>query len=335
MTPEATTPPLLQIEDLRVTFATPDGAVHALRGVDLTVHDGEVLGIVGESGSGKSVMMLAVMGLLPRRTTIEGSIRFRGDELLGRRERDLRTLRGSKLAMVFQDPMTSLNPVQRVGRQVAEAYRVHNDASKRDAAQRATALLDLVGIPDASRRAREYPHEYSGGMRQRAMIAMAIANDPDLLIADEPTTALDVTVQAQVLETLVRVQEQLHTSIVLITHDLGVVARMADRVLVMYAGDAVEQGTVDDIFERPRHPYTVGLLRSLPRLDDTGARTLVPIPGTPPSLLHPPPGCPFHPRCPMVQDRCRHDRTALHDIGEGAHHSACHFADEVTIEVVP
>jgi oligopeptide/dipeptide ABC transporter ATP-binding protein len=323
------TPPLLSLRGLEVDFKTPDGTVHAVRGIDLDIADGETVGIVGESGAGKSVTMLAVMGLLPKKTQIRGSARFRGEELLGLKPREARKYRGSKLGMVFQDPMSSLNPVHKVGRQIAEAMRVHNDVSKADAFEHAIDLLDLVGVPAARRRADQYPHEFSGGMRQRAMIAMAIVNSPDLLIADEPTTALDVTIQAQVLEVLTKVKQELGTSIAIITHDLGVIARVADRVVVVYAGQVAEVGSADDIFEHPHHPYTIGLLRSLPRIDERGERTLTPIVGAPPSMVHPPSGCAFHPRCFFARERCDTDPTPVRDIGRGAHCSACLWAEEL------
>ncbi|MGH9178716.1 MAG: ABC transporter ATP-binding protein [Acidimicrobiales bacterium] len=330
--PAAAGTPVLAVEDLTVSFATPDGTVKAVRGVDLTVDGEEVMGIVGESGSGKSVTMMAVMGLLPKTATVTGSVRFRGQELLGLSERDLRPYRGAKLAMIFQDPLTSLNPVFSVGAQIAEAVRVHHhDVSKKAARDRAVELLALVGIPGAARRAKDYPHQFSGGMRQRVMIAMAIANDPDVLIADEPTTALDVTIQAQILEVLERAQEAAHSAIVLITHDLGVVAGVADRVMVMYAGRAVEQGSVDDVFTRPRHPYTLGLLESLPRLDAQGRERLTPITGAPPSLLHPPPGCPFHPRCRFVHDVCAEVVPELRMVGGLGQRSACHYAEDLDV----
>ena len=324
---------LLAVEDLTVDFATPDGTVHAVRGVTFNVHAGETLGIVGESGSGKSVSMMAAMGLLPPKATVGGSVRYRGDELLTLKPKELRKYRGSKLAIVFQDPMTSLNPVQKVGDQIGEALRVYEDISKKDAFMRAVDLLDLVGIPAARRRADQYPHEFSGGMRQRAMIAMAIINNPDILIADEPTTALDVTIQAQVLETLDKVKRELNTSIVLITHDLGVIARMADRVAVMYAGQIMETGTIDEVFVEPRHPYTIGLLNSVPRVDESGER-LQPILGAPPNMIHPPSGCSFHPRCAFRRDVCSEAPTPLRDIGLGSHQSACLFAEELTREAV-
>jgi oligopeptide/dipeptide ABC transporter ATP-binding protein len=320
--------PVLEVEDLHVTFASPDGAVQAVRGLNLTLADGEALGIVGESGSGKSVSMLAVMGLLPRTAKITGSIRFRGEELVGRPDAELRKLRGGKLAMIFQDPMTSLNPVLTVGFQIAEAIEIHHPETGRKAAMaRAAELLDLVGIPNAGARARQYPHEFSGGMRQRAMIAMAIANDPDVLVADEPTTALDVTIQAQILGVLARAREATGAAIILITHDLGVVAGATDRVVVMYAGSAVETGSVYDVFGRPRHPYTLGLLASLPRLDDAGRERLVPIPGSPPSMVHPPPACAFHPRCRFAQRMCREETPLLRPVQGTDQCSACHFAE--------
>jgi oligopeptide/dipeptide ABC transporter ATP-binding protein len=325
-----TSGPVLEVAGLHVTFASPDGPVQAVRGIDFSVVEGEVLGIVGESGSGKSVSVLATMGLLPRNARVEGSIRYRGEELVGRPEPELRRLRGGKIAMIFQDPMTSLNPVLTVGFQIAEAIEAHRPGTKRQASMaRAAELLDLVGIPNAKERTRQYPHEFSGGMRQRAMIAMAIANDPDVLIADEPTTALDVTIQAQILEVLETVQEATHSAILLISHDLGMVAGMADRVVVMYAGRVAETGTVFDVFGHPRHPYTLGLLSSLPRLDDAGREQLVPIPGSPPSLIHPPPACPFHPRCPLAQPVCSQETPALRPIEGTAQCSACHFAEEL------
>jgi oligopeptide/dipeptide ABC transporter, ATP-binding protein, C-terminal domain len=298
--------PLLEVTDLEVSFPSEAGRVRAVRGISYRVEPGEVLGIVGESGSGKSVSSLAVMGLLPPTARISGSIRLSGQELLGLSDTELSRIRGRKIAMVFQDPLSALTPVYTVGDQVAEALLVHGGRSMttKAAAKRAVELLDLVGIPNAGSRANAFPHEFSGGMRQRAVIAMAIANDPDLIIADEPTTALDVTVQAQVLELLKTAQEVTGAGIVLITHDLGVVAGTADRVVVMYAGRAVESGTVDAIFATPRMPYTLGLLGSIPRLDVGRGQPLVPIEGQPPSLVALPPGCPFGPRCPLHVDAC-------------------------------
>lgn len=313
--------PALEVRDLTVDFPTDDGVVHAVRGVSLDVSDGDVIGIVGESGCGKSVTSLAIMGLLPRSAQVGGSIRFRGQEMVGASKRDLRAMRGSSIAMIFQDPMTAMNPVYTVGWQLVEAIRAHRDVTMKAAIKEAVDLLDLVGIPQPDQRANQYPHEFSGGMRQRAMIAMAIANKPAILIADEPTTALDVTVQAQVLETLMRLKNELSAAIILITHDLGVVAGMVDSVNVMYAGRVVESGVVDDIFYRPNMPYTVGLLGSIPSLDGRSER-LTPIAGSPPSLIHVPPGCPFSARCPIVKPDCL---TAEPDliIVEAHHRVAC------------
>jgi peptide/nickel transport system ATP-binding protein len=275
--------------------------VQAVRGISLDVQPGELVGIVGESGSGKSVTFLGMMGLLPRSATITGSAIVSGHELVNAPQKLMRSMRGSKVAMIFQDPLSALNPVHRIGHQIVEMIQAHQDLSNDAAMKRAIELLDLVGIPQPVDRARQYPHEFSGGMRQRVMIAMAIANDPEVLIADEPTTALDVTVQAQILEVLQRVQQELRSAIVLITHDLGVVARVADRVHVMYAGRAAERGEVHDIFERPTHPYTQGLLASLPAI---GKQRLSPIPGAPPNMIYPPPGCAFAPRCPHAAPKC-------------------------------
>jgi len=322
--------PVLEVEQLEVTFATEEGAVQAVRGVDLQVFDNEVLGIVGESGSGKSVTMLAVMGLLPNTAAVRGTARFRGIDLLGDQASGARRMRGGKMAMIFQDPLTALNPVHRVGDQISEAVEVHHpDWSGKKAQSRAVEMLELVGIPQPESRARQYPHEFSGGMRQRAMIAMAIANDPELLIADEPTTALDVTIQAQILEVLQDVQQVTGTAIVFITHDLGVIARLATRVQVMYAGRTAEIGSCDDIFFASRHPYTRGLLGSLPKLDETESELLRPIPGSPPSMLNPPPACAFHPRCAMAQPNCASDTPALRLAGREGQLSACHYAEEL------
>jgi len=319
-------PPLLAVEDLRVEFPTDDGPLVAVDGLTVDVADHEVLGLVGESGAGKTVAALAVLGLLPRRARVSGSARWRGQELLGRPERDLQPLRGEELAIVFQDALAALNPVMTVGAQIAEAIAVHHPAGGAAAQGRVVELLDLVGIPDPATRAGQYPHEFSGGMRQRAMLAMALANDPALLIADEPTTALDVTLQAQVLDVLERVRDRTGTAILLITHDLGVVAGLADRVVVLYAGRAVEDAPVDALFAAPRHPYTLGLLASLPRVDRPARRgALYRIPGQPPSLLDRPAGCPFHPRCEFAElpdpcaTRCP-DPVAVGD----RHRSACH-----------
>jgi len=324
------TEPVLSVRDLHVTFTTDDGPVYAVDGVSYDVAENEVLGVVGESGSGKSVTSLAVMGLLPKRAVVTGQILFRGRDLLTIPERERQELRGGRIAMVFQDALAALNPVFTVGHQVGEAIRAHNEASRQEARERSIELLDIVGIPNPKARYSQYPHEFSGGMRQRAMIAMSIANDPDVLIADEPTTALDVTIQAQVLEVFERIQERTSSAVVLITHDLGVVAGVADRVLVMYAGRPVEVGTVDEIFYESRHPYTRGLLGSLPRVDGVETSRLVRIKGQPPSLLHPPSGCAFHPRCDhaVLGGPCDRDRPELAEVAP-RQQSACHFAADL------
>ncbi|MFI5608258.1 dipeptide ABC transporter ATP-binding protein [Amycolatopsis sp. NPDC051903] len=310
---------VLEVSDLDVSFPSESGRVHAVRGLNYQVAAGEVLGIVGESGSGKSVSSLAVMGLLPPQARVSGSIRFQGTELIGKSDTELSKLRGKKISMVFQDPLSALTPVYTVGAQIAEALLVHAKGSmgKQEANKRAVELLDLVGIPHAAARAKAFPHEFSGGMRQRAVIAIAIANDPDLIIADEPTTALDVTVQAQVLEVLKTAQEVTGAGIVIITHDLGVVAGFADRLMVMYAGRAVEQGPVETIYDQPRMPYTLGLLGSIPRVDAHEKQPLVPIEGQPPSLVDLPAGCPFAPRCPLAIDACRQAEPELLTITPG------------------
>jgi oligopeptide transport system ATP-binding protein len=325
--------PVLSVRDLVVEFNTEDGVVQAVDGVTFDVYPGEILGVVGESGSGKSVSQLAILGLIPQPPgrIVGGEAYFDGRNLLKASKRELRRLRGGDVAMVFQDPMTSLNPVLKIGKQIAEAIRAHHPRMKSDAArEQAIRLLSLVGVPNPDRRFDQYPHEFSGGMRQRAMIAMAIANEPKLLIADEPTTALDVTIQAQILEVLKKAQEETHAATILITHDLGLIAEMADRVVVMYAGKVVELGDVHTIFAAPRHPYTVGLMESLPRLtvDEDWLR---PIPGQPPSLISRPPGCPFHPRCFLSQGRarCREEEPPLRPTDESAHLSACHFTEEL------
>ncbi|MDH4147756.1 MAG: ABC transporter ATP-binding protein [Acidimicrobiia bacterium] len=315
--------PVLELVDLSVSFPSDDGLVHAVDGVSYRVHDGETLGVVGESGSGKSVTSLAVLGLLPKRAQITGEVRFRGENILGRSEDRMRELRGRNIAMVFQDALASLNPVYKVGAQIAEAITVHRDVARPELRERVVELLDLVGIPSPRQRAEQYPHELSGGMRQRAMIAMSIANEPDVLIADEPTTALDVTIQAQVLEVFERIQTRTNSAIVLITHDLGVVAGMADRVLVMYAGRPVEVATTEQIFAASRHPYTRGLLASLPRLDRSASGPLERIKGQPPSLIHLPPGCAFSPRCAhAVAGTCDSERPAMVQVGL-QHSSSC------------
>jgi peptide/nickel transport system ATP-binding protein len=321
--------PILEVRDLRVTFPGSAGDVRAVRGIDYELRPGEVLGIVGESGSGKSASATAVTGLLPQHATVDGSIKLSGQELVGLGDAQMAKIRGKRIAMVFQDPLSALTPVYTVGDQLAEAVRVHNNVSKQAARDRSIELLKLVGIPHAAERVKAFPHEFSGGMRQRVMIAMAIANDPDVIIADEPTTALDVTIQAQVLEVLRTARELTGAAIVMITHDLSVIAGFADRVAVMYAGRIVETGTVDEVFYSPRMPYSMGLLGAIPRADDPGDRPLVPIEGTPPSLLNLPPGCPFAPRCPLVFDTCREVEPALIAVGSPGHRSACHLAEKI------
>ena len=320
---------LLDVVDLTVGFPTEDGLVHAVRGVTFQLRRGESLGIVGESGSGKSVSSLAVMGLLPKTAQITGSAKVLGKEMLGLSDAEISRIRGSKISMIFQDPLTSLNPVYSVGFQLAEAVQAHHDVSDEQARKRSVELLDLVGIPFPEQRVHAYPHELSGGMRQRVVIAIAMANNPDVIIADEPTTALDVTVQAQVLEALELARRETGAAMLLITHDLGVIAGHVDRVNVMYAGKLVEAGTVDEIFYTPRMPYSLGLLGSLPRMDVGRGARLAPILGTPPSLVNLPPGCPFAPRCPMVEQRCREDEPRLLPVNGGPHAAACHFSDRL------
>ncbi|MFE0041629.1 dipeptide ABC transporter ATP-binding protein [Streptomyces albireticuli] len=318
--PLADGPPVLDIRGLKVGFDGPDGPVPAVRGVDLTLRRGEVLGLVGESGSGKSTVALATMGLLPRTARVHGSVRVAGTELLGLGDRALSGIRGRRIAMVFQDPLSALTPVHRVGDQIAEAVRAHQDVSRDRARRRAVELLDLVGIPEPARRADAYPHEFSGGMRQRAVIAMAVANDPDVLLADEPTTALDVTVQAQVLDVLRTARRETGAALLLVSHDLGVIAGMADRVAVMYAGKVVESAPATELFAAPRMPYTIGLLGAVPR-PDAADRPLTPIPGSPPELHLLPQGCAFAPRCPIAADACATTEPAL--TGAGDHLAAC------------
>jgi peptide/nickel transport system ATP-binding protein len=295
--------PLLEVKDLKVHFETEDGVVQAVDGISYSVERGQALGIVGESGSGKSVSSMTVMGLTRAgNAKISGSITFDGKDLLNASPSEMRAVRGGEIAMIFQDPLSSLHPFYKIGHQLIEAHRSHNDVSKAQARDRAVEMLGLVGIPDPRKRIDAYPHEFSGGMRQRVMIAMALINDPKLLIADEPTTALDVTVQAQILELIQKLQSELDTAVVMITHDLGVVAEVTRDIAVMYAGRIVEYGKVDTIFASPEHPYTWGLLKSIPRLDTPRDQELVPIYGRPPSLINKPPGCSFHPRCPYVRD---------------------------------
>ncbi|MFC6079951.1 dipeptide ABC transporter ATP-binding protein [Sphaerisporangium aureirubrum] len=322
--------PVLEVSELEVAF----GGVAVVRGFGYSLQAGEVLGVVGESGAGKSAAALAVMGLLPRHARVTGSVRLHGTELVGVPDKHLAAFRGRAISMVFQDPLSALTPVYRVGDQIAEAVRVHQRVSRRTAAERAVDLLDLVGIPDPRRRAKAFPHEFSGGMRQRAVIAMAIANDPDVIICDEPTTALDVTIQAQVIEVLKRARRETGAAIVLITHDLGVVAGLADRVLVMYAGRAVEVGPVREVYERPRMPYTIGLLGSVPRVDAGRELPLTPIEGGPPSPDALPPGCPFEPRCPIRVARCREAEPPLREVEPG-HRAACVRAGETPFPLPP
>ncbi|CAB4890020.1 unannotated protein [freshwater metagenome] len=325
--------PILKVSNLSVEFPTDDGIVKAVRGVSFEVRPRDVLGIVGESGCGKSVTAMAVMGLLPRTARVTGSIRFRDDELVGLKPKEMRAYRGQKIAMVFQDPMTALNPVYKVGWQLAEAVRAHEDLTRKQARARSIELLHTVGIPQAESRVDSYPHEFSGGMRQRAMIAMAIANNPDVLIADEPTTALDVTVQAQILEMLINLKDHLNAAIILITHDLGVVAGITDRMQVMYAGKVVETGTADDIFYSPRMPYSIGLLGSLPSHAGSQER-LKPISGAPPSLINLPAGCPFSPRCPLADDVCESVEPPQVVVSDG-HVSACHHVEALNAMADP
>ncbi|MGH2698082.1 MAG: ABC transporter ATP-binding protein [Actinomycetota bacterium] len=325
--------PVLSIRDLVVDFSVEDGIVHAVDGVSYDIYPGETLGVVGESGSGKSVTVMSILGLVPTPPgkIVRGEAFFKGVDLLKVGQRELRQIRGKDIAMIFQDPMTSLNPVFTIGEQIAEAMLVHDSKLKEEAAkQKAIDLLKLVEVPNAERRVDQYPHEFSGGMRQRAMIAMSIANEPSLLIADEPTTALDVTIQAQIIEVMRKAQLETNAATIMITHDLGIIAEMADRVAVMYAGHIVEVGDVDTIFHHPRHPYTLGLMNSLPRLE-VDERWLKPIPGQPPSMINVPPGCPFHPRCELSQGRelCRTDYPALEPIDSSQHKSACHFKPEL------
>jgi len=316
---------LLEVRDLKTSFKTDDGIVQAVDGLSFTVEKGRTVAIVGESGCGKSVTCLSIMGLNPRQNTItSGEAIFKDRDLLTLPADEMRKIRGSEISMIFQDPMTSLNPVHTIGRQLREAVQLHESVPKQAAHRRALEMVKAVGIPRAETRLDDYPHQFSGGMRQRVMIAMALINNPDLLIADEPTTALDVTTQAQILNLMNQLQRDFGSAVVLITHDLGVVAETADEVLVMYAAKAIEQGVYSDIFYRPRHPYTWGLLTSLPRLAQ-GAE-LKPIPGSPPSLLRPPPGCRFHLRCSYAFDRCRTEVPPLQPAPDGSEHlDACHL----------
>ena len=324
--------PLLEVNNLHVEFRTRANTVYANNGVSYVLHERETLAILGESGSGKSVSAQAVMGIIdsPPGFVTQGTVNFRGQDLLTMPESDRRAIRGQKIAMIFQDALSSLNPVFSVGWQIAEMYRVHRGASRRDAKEKAIELMDRVRIPSARERINNYPHEFSGGMRQRVMIAMALALDPDVLIADEPTTALDVTVQAQIMQLLSDVQDEVGLGLILITHDLGVVADVADRIAVMYAGEIVETADVIDLYANPAHPYTEGLIRSIPRTDQKGQQ-LRPIVGAPPNLANIPPGCPFHPRCEYRREapkNCFEEKPPLYEV-DAARRSRCHYWEEV------
>ena len=315
---------LIEVRNLQTQFFTQDGIVHAVNGINYDVAEGETVAIVGESGSGKSVGVMSLIRLIPEPPgkIVNGEVNFDGQDLLKLNEEELRQIRGNRIAMIFQDPMTSLNPVLTIGRQITEALELHLNMNRDESRARAIELLELVGIPDAGPRLDDYPHQFSGGMRQRVMIAMGLSCNPQLLIADEPTTALDVTIQAQIVDLVTRLQTELGMAIIWITHDLGVVAGLADRVLVMYAGFIVEEGPVDVIYGQPRHPYTLGLLRSIPRLDLGRQKRLIPIEGLPPDLLDPPNSCPFAPRCPFVIDKCLEENPPLMAIS-AVRSSAC------------
>ena len=321
---------LLTVKDLKVSFNTEDGVVHAVEGVSYEVEPGKTLGIVGESGSGKTVGTLTIMGLTrAANTKISGQAIFDGEDLLSASEQQMRAIRGDEIAMIFQDPLSSLHPFFTIGAQLVEAIQVHNKVSKAAARTRSAELLTMVGLSDARDRLSSYPHEFSGGMRQRVMIAMALANEPRLLIADEPTTALDVTVQAQILELIAELQAETGTAMIIITHDLGVVAEVADEIAVMYAGRIVEQASAAELFANPQHPYTRGLLASIPRLDRDRSSGLDPIAGRPPSLIAPPSGCAFHPRCPRAFDRCPAELPPLEPVAAGSKHLvACLLSPE-------
>jgi len=329
----ATTGPVtgrfLEVRDLAVHFPTDDGVVRSVDGLSFALDRGRTLGIVGESGSGKSVTSLALLGL-HRGASVSGRVWLDGEELIAAGSERVRRLRGRKMAMIFQDPLSALHPYYSVGSQIMEAYRVHNEAGRKAARQHAVDMLGRVGIPRPASRVDDYPHQFSGGMRQRAMIAMALSCDPELLIADEPTTALDVTVQAQILDLLRDLQSEFNSAVILITHDLGVVAEIAEDILVMYAGRAVEYGSAEDVFDRPEHPYTWGLLSSMPRLDRDRLDRLVPIPGTPPSLIDLPPGCAFSPRCAYCELTGGRSSTQVPELAEstGGHQVACHLSTE-------
>jgi peptide/nickel transport system ATP-binding protein len=331
--------PFLDVRDLRVRFPTEDGVVKSVDGVSFSLEKGRTLGIVGESGSGKSVTSLALLGLHKgTRAEVSGEIRLQGRELVALPEHEMRELRGRTVSMIFQDPLSALHPYFTVGAQIAEAYRVHHKVSRKQARERAVEMLKRVGIPQPDRRAKDYPHQFSGGMRQRAMIAMALVCDPELLIADEPTTALDVTVQAQILDLIRDLQEEFGSAVILITHDLGVVADTADDILVMYGGRRIEYGSVREVLQQPEHPYTWGLLESMPHIAGDVDRRLNPIAGAPPSLISPPSGCAFHPRCTykgwVPEGRCAAQRPDLVAApGAGRHLSACHLTPETKHEI--
>jgi peptide/nickel transport system ATP-binding protein len=332
------TEPLLSVSDLRVSFDTPDGVVHAVDGVSFTLEQGKTLGIVGESGSGKSVTSSTIMGLTKTaNATVSGSIVLGGHDILQASDAEIRSLRGREMAMVFQDPMSALNPYYTVGQQIGEAYRVHHPkASKKEMAEVATTMMDKVGIPNPSARARDYPHQFSGGMRQRVVIAIALTNNPRLLIADEPTSALDVTVQAQILELMKSLQEEFGSAIILISHDLGVIAELADEVGVMYAGRMVERATATDLFQSPTHPYTWGLMGAVQSLGLSARGQLQTIPGSPPSLINLPKGCAFRPRCAYsdrVGERCNSERPELREVVPAGTLSACHLPVDVMLEI--
>jgi oligopeptide transport system ATP-binding protein len=324
---------LIEVRNLQTQFFTQDGIVHAVNGISYEVAERETVAIVGESGSGKSVGVMSLIRLIPEPPgkIVNGEVNFDGQDLLKLKEEELRQIRGNRIAMIFQDPMTSLNPVLTIGRQITEALELHLNMNRQESRARAIELLELVGIPDAGPRLDDYPHQFSGGMRQRVMIAMGLSCNPQLLIADEPTTALDVTIQAQIVDLVRRLQSELGMAIIWITHDLGVVAGMADRVLVMYAGFIVEEGPVDVIYGNPRHPYTLGLLRSIPRLDLGRQKRLIPIEGLPPDLLDPPNSCPFAPRCPFVIDKCHEENPPLMSI-DSVRKSAC-WVDLSDVEI--
>jgi peptide/nickel transport system ATP-binding protein len=325
-TPQTASGPLLDVNDLRTSFTTSRGLVQAVNGVSFTLERGRTLGIVGESGSGKTVLSRSIMNLLPARTTRQsGSVRFEGQEILGLGARDMQRYWGAEMSMVFQDPMTSLNPVVKIGRQITESLRQHLEFSKDEARDRAVELLASVGIPEPARRIREYPHQLSGGMRQRVVIAIALACNPKLLLADEPTTALDVTVQAQILDLLAEKQAERHMTMLLVTHDLGVVATRTDEIVVMYAGKVVERAPTWSLFAGFRMPYTEALMRSIPRLELPSHARLLAVPGRPPDLIDPPKGCPFAPRCAYAQPRCREDEPPLTETGTPGHSYACWF----------